>query len=249
MNFKENKAIAFLIVLGVLVLGYFLLSAKNGEEFFSLEDTNEQNTREEISIGDIDIKEENFTGSRAMITGESELAKTAQKYIDDTVAEFKKMADTDVPDIREKFGEDSPVANYTIDIDARRESAPKTDSIIISVYSYTGGANGASSYRVFTSDKERGNILSLSDIIASDKKETFIQMVKKELLAWRPEGAESLVVFEQDVDSLKFENLEDWSLDAENLILYFDKYEIGPGALGAIVFPVPLSKFAPYLNR
>ena len=66
-------------------------------------------------------------------------------------------------------------------------------------------------------------------------------LVKNELLAWSPNDS-GPVVFEEEVADLQFESLTNWSLDNTNLILYFSQYEIGPGALGAFRFPIPLEK-------
>lgn len=189
-----------------------------------------------------DIKEENFSGSEPVITGSSAAAIAAQAYVDQSVADFKKQADTDVPDMRAKFGADSPPASYTIDIDAKDLKGPKTESIVVSSYVYTGGANGNELYKVFTQDTVTGKIISLSDVIAADKQAAFTAEVKKELIAWQPEGTTAPVVFPDDVNALTFSSFTDWSLDGQNLTLYFDKYAIGPGVLGPVAFPVPLSK-------
>ena len=37
-------------------------------------------------------------------------------------------------------------------------------------------------------------------------------------------------------------------LPNKNLIIYFDQYQIGPSALGAIVFPLPLDKIKDFLQ-
>ena len=201
-----------------------------------------------VSITTKTIKEENFTGKVAVVSGESPIAKAAQAYIDKSVADFRKQADTDVPDMRKQFGADSPTANYEIDIDAKQAAGPKTESIVLDTYVYTGGAHGSSSYKVYTASRATGEMLSLSDVIQTDQQAAFTNFVKKELNAWQPAGSTAPVVFPEDVGSLKFDSFTDWSLDEKNLTLYFSQYEIGPGVLGEVAFPLPLSKVKDFLN-
>lgn len=186
-----------------------------------------------------DIKEENFTGSVARISGDSQLAKRSEEYINQIFSEFKTQANMDVPDMRKQFGADSPGASYSIDISASRSESEGTESAVISVYTYTGGAHGSSSYKVFTALKASDKVLSLGDIVQTDKKEAFASYVKNKLEKWSPNG-DAPVVFEEEVEGLTFESFSNWSLDEENLILYFSQYEIGPGVLGAVAFPLPL---------
>ncbi len=200
------------------------------------------------TIGSEKIKEENFSGSKPTIPGSSALVLAARAWVDKSIAEFKAEADTDVPDMREKFGADSPTANYTIDISAKDIKGPKTESIILSQGTYTGGANGNTLYKVFTASLSSGKILSLQTIIKKDKQAAFTSYVKKALTAWRPEGSTESVVFEDDIKGLEFSTFANWSLDNKNLTIYFDKYQIGPGALGAVAFPLSLSKIKDFLE-
>lgn len=252
---KKSKAVVYIIILGILIAGglYWKFHKNNTSTPFvdSTEQTRESATPS-ISIGSIEIKEKNFTGKVATIEGESELAKKSQAYIDGVVAEFKKRADTEVPDMLEEFGSDSPSANYEIGIDAKDIKSAKTESVAMLIYEYTGGAHGNSLYKVITAssslDKILSRILSLSDVIKKDKQSAFTEVVKNGLMAWRPYESTDTVVFPEDVQGLKFDSFANWSLDEENLILYFAQYEIGPGVLGPVAFPVPIEKIKDFLQ-
>lgn len=241
-EFYKGKAIGFVIVLVVVLAGYFLIhSPTNMVE----ENPDDKVTGEEtpIKITEVDIKEANFTGKKPVVEGSARIAVEARKYIDDQVKMFKADADIEVPDMRDKFGEDHPTANYTFEMEAKYVPGTKTDSIVLSSYLYTGGANGNSLYTVFTENNATGELYPLSKLVKADKQEAFTDLVKKSLISWRPEGSEGLVVFEEVIqEDLTFEMLKDYTLDEKNLTLYFDKYEIGPGALGAVPFAIPLSR-------
>lgn len=200
------------------------------------------------SISNKNIKEENFSGTMPIISGSGEVELRAREYVEVKVAEFRKQANTDVPDMREKFGADNPTAQYTIDISAKHVQGEKTRSIVMSIYAYTGGANGNSSYKVITASRANGKILSLSDVIKQEEKGAFTEFVKKELNAWRPGESEGPVVFVDEVKNLKFDSFSNWSIDDNNLIIYFDKYEVGPGALGAVAFPLKIEEIKNFLN-
>ena len=202
-----------------------------------------------VTISTKKINETNFTGTIPVISGTSPLVSVAQAYIDKEVSDFKKSADTDVPDIRKHFGNDTPSSNYEIDINATYTHGSKTESIVLGQYEYTGGANGNSTYKVFTDDILTGKVLTLSDVIAPEKQSAFTKLLKNELNTWIPEGSDAPVVFKNQVNALTFNSLTNWSMDNTNLIIYFDKYAIGPGSLGPVAFPIPLTKINSLLNQ
>jgi len=199
-------------------------------------------TQSPVVIIDTQIKETNFSGSRPVITGSSIVVSAANDYLEKEIASFKASADTDVPDLRKEFGEDAPPSHYTIDFTAKYIVGGTTESIVIDGYRYTGGANGMSFYKVFTARKDSDTLLSLRDVVRSEQQEAFVAYVKNEILT-RQEA-----VFVDDVNKLTFDSFKNFSFDQNALTLYFDKYEIGPGALGAVAFPLELSTIGQYLT-
>lgn len=245
-KFYKYKAIGSIVVLVVVFVG-FLIFKKNDSITVINETTNKQEEVKEISIIKETIKEENFTGSYPTISGSSTLAVEARDFVKETVAVFKEQADKDVPDMREKFGDAAAPASYSIDIEAKHLIGTKTEAIVMSVYTYTGGAHGSSSYKVVNSNKADDKILSLSDIVKAEQKEAFTKLVKDELGRLQVEG--TIAVFPEDVKNLKFDSFENWSLTSENLTIYFDQYEVGPGALGALAFPISIEKLKSFLKQ
>jgi hypothetical protein len=239
-----SKVFAIILFVVVFYVGFNLGQQK--KEISTNADTNPvkkvESTSVPVSISTKSIKETNFIGTMPEITGSSVVAVKARAYIDQTIADFRKQANIDVPDMRAKFGADSPTAQYEIDIDAKYSKGDKTESIVMSVYEYTGGANGNSSYKVLTASLASSKILTLSSVIKKDEQIAFTALVKKELNSWSPDGSDTSPVFPDDVKNLTFSSFVNWSLDGENLIIYFNKYDIGPGVLGAVAFPVSLEK-------
>ncbi|MDE2399988.1 MAG: DUF3298 domain-containing protein [Patescibacteria group bacterium] len=246
----KNKAIFYVVILILLVgLGLFLKQKKAIAPLVTENPTSQtQENTSPVSIGSKTIKEENFTGTVSTVSGKSILAAKSQAYIDQEVNDFRKQANNDVPPMRQKFGADSPTAQYEIDIEAKYVKSEKTESVSILTYTYTGGAHGNSSYKVITTTLVSGKILSLSDVIKKGKESAFTTYVKKALNDWRPEGSDGSPVFPEDVQALTFNSFANWSLDNTNLIIYFSQYDIGPGVLGPVAFPLPIEKIKDFLQ-
>lgn len=247
---KKFELIIALLGIVIIVLVFFLFK-KNPSSIPNTTIPKENVVNTPITstnkVTEESIKEENFIGTKSIITGSGVLADSARSYIDTTVASFKQSADEEVPDMRAKFGADAPTAKYEIDLKATYIKNPTTTSIVIDQYVYTGGANGDSSYKVFTASNKTDKILALSDIIIPSKQDVFTAFMKKQLLAWKPNGSKYSPVFEDEVSALTFDSFPNWSLGGKNLIIYFDKFAIGPGTLGAVAFPVPISKVQEFL--
>ncbi len=200
-----------------------------------------------VSIATREIKEKNFTGTVPVISGTSSLEVKMREYVEGELAKFKKQADEEVPDLRERFGSEGPTASYEISIYSKYIKSEKTKSIVTHVIFYTGGAHPWTIYKVFTADNISGKILQLSYIIRQDKRGAFVEFVKKNLGEWRIED-EYPATFPESVKDLTFESFSNWSLDDKNLTIYFDQYDIGPGALGPVAFPIQLDKIRDYLQ-
>lgn len=245
----KNNTKTFLVIIILVILGIVIYYRTTHKEASPEDETPLVKEEKKVSISTKDIKEENYSGKISVIAGDKQVATKAREYIDAEVAAFKKTADAQVPDMRKEFGIDSPTANYGLFLEAQYLDGEETESIVISQYTYTGGANGNSSFQVFTADSKNDKILTLSDVIRKDKQVAFTDLIKTELKSWKTKESEPMGVFEDAVDMLTFDSFRNWSMDGENLTIYFDKYEIGPGVIGAIAFPIPLDKITNYLYK
>jgi hypothetical protein len=250
MNIRRENALKNMAILLLVILAIWL-GFRHPKTAPAPEPENSAqapaNTSSGISITKEKITEANFSGSRPVITGGGDLADAARSFVDKTLSDFKTQADKEVPDIKAHFGADEPAAMYTLDIDAKDIKGPKTESIVLVEDIYTGGANDNEVFKVFTASLASGKLLDLSDVIKTSQQAPFTELVKKELDAWQPSGTTAPVVFTDEVDSLKFSDFTDWSLDSQNLTLYFSKYAIGPGVLGAVPFTISLDKLSDML--
>lgn len=246
----QAKIILSILVLIIIIGALYYFGKDPVAPLITPPNNNQAQTTPEttpITITESDITEANYTGTRPIITGSSIIAVEANTFIKQTIARFSAQADRDVPDMRKQFGVDAPPANYSIDINAKYLKGPTTESIVVDWYEYTGGANGNSLYKVFTTTLGGTKLMSLSGAIKGDKQDAFLALLKQKLIAWRPDGTTTMAVFAEDVNNLKFSDIQNWSLDGTSLTIYFSKYAIGPGVLGPVAFPLPLSIAKDYL--
>lgn len=232
MNNKNTLLIISGAVLVVLITAFSLL----------------QLAKQPTAIEQEEITSEYFSGSISHITGSSAAAKAAEAYLHERFEAFEAQANTDVPALREQFGENAPSGTYEIHLTASVIEGADTESIVIEQYEYTGGANGMSSYKTFTSPKKGGKVLALSDVIAAGQEEVFTQEVRTRLTRWESEN-EGVSLFAEDVATLTFDFFSNWSLSGDTLTVYFDKYAVGPGVIGALALPIPLTEIESMLAR
>lgn len=247
MNRKISPQSIFLILIGLtavlfLVSSLINLRSKNDRSHDPNQEPQQEQEnlieREPTSLGkEITIDNENLTGSYSEILGESVAAKSAREYIKKKESELQTQADTDLPEMRKEFPDAFADRKYALEIDANILSSDNTQSIVLLEYVYTGGANGNSLYTSFTQDDE-GNMLTLKDVVPYDKHEAFMSLVKQRLREYElPEG-EKVDLFPESINELTFAHLKNFALENDDLNIYFDKYEVGPGVVGPIVLTI-----------
>ncbi len=243
----KNTRIVIIILVLIIVGSYIAKRTKQPEPVVEQPIIQEPDTTtDEITIIEKEIKEDNFSGTMPEIKGNNTLANAAHDYVSKVVADFRERSNLEVPDLRKEFGDDVAAAHYTIDIKATHFGGATTETILLDEYIYTGGANGMSLYTAFTDEKATGKILALKDVIILEKQKAFTDLVKKRLLAAGKAG--TLSVFPEDVNKLNFDSFTDFAFDETSLILYFDKYAIGPGATGPVAYKIPVADLSAYLS-
>lgn len=121
-------------------------------------------------------------------------------------------------------------------------------SLVFTSYQITGGANGQTIIKPFNIDTAENKILTLSDIMNSDKAavDHIISIVKEKL---KKQEAASYIFDEELLRVLKNPSEWKWSINNETFTLYFNEYEIAAGAAGTIQVDIPLTSLRSYLNK
>ena len=118
----------------------------------------------------------------------------------------------------------------------------RADAQVVSIYhdywSYTGGAHGMYGYWGINYDTATGKRLLLTDVITD--REQFFRVLKEHIDAYYTYLDEEITVYDEYVRDLDLKDPDAlaWSIDNEGVTVYFNPYELGSYALGAIVASV-----------
>jgi hypothetical protein len=110
-------------------------------------------------------------------------------------------------------------------------------SIYVDYYQYTGGAHGITERRAYNIDLHTGELLPLAALFKPGY--DYKTVVDKEInrqIALDPDP-----YFEGDMGFQGIGKEQNYYLDGENLVIYFDQYEIAPYAAGIREFKIPLT--------
>lgn len=243
---KKRRKIIFIIILIVLAtiaaLVFSLLKKDASQEVQEnipeelVQETNEGEENALPGIGKtLTLNEENIEGSYPQIEGNNFVAKSAREYINNFIRENTNLANTDLPGLRVDFPEFAD-RKYAVNVNAHYFKSPYGDSIVLEQFLYTAGANGNSFFMSFNQNPQ-GEKITLKDVIPEEKRASFTNEVKTRLSHYEMEG-ESIELFPEEVEALTFDRFTRFAFDGETLMLYFDKYELAPGAVGPITLSI-----------
>ena len=137
---------------------------------------------------------------------------------------------------------------WSLYIDSEVLDGVSTVSVVFSRYQFTGGANGNTDYHTLTAVVESGDLLTLPDIFVSgvDPYTTLEPLAVAALTELLGEAAVPEMLAEGTAPVP--ENYQNWALTADSLNLYFNEYQVAPGAAGALSIAIPLTELADVLQ-
>jgi len=172
----------------------------------------------------------NSTLENKAIDFKNSLAKDGKEYIEDA----KKY--------------DFPLRPYQADVSY--EIGYNKNNIVsfpVTYWEYTGGAHGNYKTTAYNIDLKTGHELSLEDIFkaGTNYKNIISQEIKKHM------EIEKDQLFEESITNFKtFSDDQKFYLDSDNnLVFYFDPYEIAPYSSGTIEFKIPFTQIKDILNE
>lgn len=154
-------------------------------------------------------------------------------YINEKVEDLKRLAEDHY---QSSSSEDDIFHKYTLDIIIEEHNTEDHISYLVLVGEYTGGANVNSSVRAFVYERSNGNTLTLEDLIDEEERQDFVANVRDSLLD--PEISRS-GVFEDVVETLTFDDLNNFYLESDSITLVFSQYEVAPGSSGIVRVTLP----------
>ncbi|MGI6034993.1 MAG: DUF3298 and DUF4163 domain-containing protein [Limnochordia bacterium] len=109
-------------------------------------------------------------------------------------------------------------------------------SLPITFYQYTGGAHGLSFIESTNIDLESGKQLTLTDFLTgADRQEILMKAIREQIAAAEED------YFPESLNLTALPNEGDFYLEGDQLVVYYDSYEIAPYATGIPAFKIPLS--------
>lgn len=137
---------------------------------------------------------------------------------------------------------------WALDLQPEILQGISTTSVVFTRYTYTGGANGTTDYHTLTATLPAGDLLTLEELFVVDVNPyaTLQPLAEAALIAQLGDAAfpDMMALGLEPVP----ENYQNWALTETSLNLYFNKYQVAPGAAGAPVIAIPLSDLSDVLQ-
>lgn len=120
------------------------------------------------------------------------------------------------------------------------EFSPELVSVVYSIYSYTGGANGTGYYQTLVYDVTNQLPLTLDDVLVEGYLPTLSALVREKLLVQLADMSDQTFIdFGAGEDA---NNFRSFALTNDELIFFFDEYQVAPGAAGPQELHIPLAE-------
>lgn len=160
-----------------------------------------------------------------------EIRNSIMKFFNDSQKQAKEYNDA-LPEVENKF-----VANVDFDV---KKNSDNILSILIKYYKYAGGAHGYYENVAYNIDIRSGKFLTLSDLFKEDI--DYKSVINEEI---RIQIEELIKSDEQNKGVYEFKSIEDkqkFYIQDDNLVVYFDLYDIAPYAAGIPEFIINVNK-------
>ena len=160
-----------------------------------------------------------------------EIRNSIMKFFNDSQKQAKEYNDA-LPEVEYNF-----VANVDFDV---KKNSDNILSILIKYYKYAGGAHGYYENVAYNIDIRSGKFLTLSDLFKEDI--DYKSVINEEI---RIQIEELIKSDEQNKGVYEFKSIEDkqkFYIQDDNLVVYFDLYDIAPYAAGIPEFIINVNK-------
>ena len=228
-----QKKIAFLLCIIILVFNNKLALAQSTEKYMEVSIENKQIQEEtecvraNLSIPIIKIKDNNQLEAKIsekinndILTWRSDLTDLAYKYKED----YSKDNIT--------FREFELITKYELTYNKNNLL-----SIPITYYQYTGGAHGLNTKISYNINLDSGSAIQLKELFkdGSEYQIKVNEYIKEEILK-HPEE-----YFNNGEDFKGIKDKQDFYIDNDGIVVYFQVYEIAPYVSGVREFKIPFS--------
>ncbi|NFS65928.1 DUF3298 and DUF4163 domain-containing protein, partial [Clostridium botulinum] len=138
------------------------------------------------------------------------------------------------------FGKEFTTYPYELNVNYKlTNNSTSLTSLYMDIYSFTGGAHGNTLRNAYTIDNNTKDLLSLNNLFIKeyDYKKIINDAISKQIISDSEKYFASSLNFEGVNDDVNF------YVDGDNLVIYYQQYEIAPYCVGIPEFKIPLSLF------
>lgn len=138
------------------------------------------------------------------------------------------------------FGKEFTTYPYELNVNYKlTNNSTSLTSLYMDIYSFTGGAHGNTLRNAYTIDNNTKDLLSLNNLFITgyDYKKIINDAISKQIISDSEKYFASSLNFEGVHDDVNF------YVDGDNLVIYYQQYEIAPYCAGIPEFKIPLSLF------
>lgn len=170
------------------------------------------------------------------------------KFADQTVTDFITAQENEVV---QAFSEGGTVAPGMYSLNMTYETfnfSPEVMSLKYVISTYTGGAHPNSYFKTFTFDLINDHDLSVTDLFRADANPwpTIANIVEQDLINQMGVGADLNWI--QTGSGENPDNYHSFVVTENEVIFYFDPYQVAPYAAGAFEVHIPLETLNEYLQ-
>lgn len=204
-----------------------------------------------VTLGRFEYEDDNFYAdiSTPRIEGlldeefEAELNEKFKNHADHLIVAFE----SEVKEMKEEFGEDAGHMGIESDYVIKTNN---DDFLSVDIYTLSTAGSSNTTHSFYTIDKSNNSILKLEDLFKEDAnwtepisdyilKEMENEMKNNENTVYWTENSRTDLISEDDIFK-EIEEDQNFYINEDNqLVISFDKYEVGPGSQGSPEFIIP----------
>lgn len=163
--------------------------------------------------------------------------------INTKISDFKKNSEENLQAVKDTATAENPAPDWTFYFKA--DWAPvqinkNYISVVVNVYYFSGGAHGNTEVYTFNYDLAAKKEITFNDFIggSEDSLKKISKLAIDDIVSQRADFGESASSVKKELEeggaSPKIENFKNFTFDDENMTIYYDKYQVGPGAMGIL---------------
>lgn len=230
-NISENVAYAMekIPVIGDMVRVFTIRNYSYQDEYHELD----------AKIPSIEVEDEDDNVSSAV----SDINKSTEELTNSIIEQYYN----DV----EKIGDDGHTA-LQIDYDIITDNE-SWFTLKLTVHRDAG--SGSTNYKFSHIDKQTGRIVELSDLFKSDSeyKESISEEIRKQMRSEMEVDNTVTYWLDSEIQDWNFASIDEnqnfYFSENGNIVIVFDKYEVGPGTMGCPEFEIPANVYEDCLKE